>query len=193
MRHTLGLTENPCRACEVRCGRRVNRIHHRSGKRVTHAARTATRLLLSPCSSPFPCTAATAPAAPPPLAAGADLQAPGAAGLPAFLPSARVRRPNWGPLSGPTLAACHAASRLLGVACSHKREGRPRPQEGALSPDLLCVPAGDPLVRHVRFLAADGTPLDLSDPRVVIIWQIITPDGVEMLAKKTGDPGLTIV
>lgn len=69
----------------------------------------------------------------------------------------------------------------------------PGQREGPLSPDLLCVPAGDALVRHVRFLAADGSPLDLSDPRVAIRWQIITPEGVEMLAKRTGDAGLTIV
>ena len=69
----------------------------------------------------------------------------------------------------------------------------PGNSEGPLGPDLLCVPAGDALVRHVRFLAADGSPLDLSDPRVAIRWQIITREGVEMIAKRTGDPGLTIV
>ncbi len=65
--------------------------------------------------------------------------------------------------------------------------------EAPLSPDSLCVPAGDTLVRHVRFLAADGSSLDVSDPRVSIRWQIITPEGMEMLTKKTGDPGVTIV
>jgi hypothetical protein len=69
----------------------------------------------------------------------------------------------------------------------------PGHREGPLSPDSLCVPAGDTLVRHVRFLAADGSQLDVSDPRVLIRWQIITPDGMEMLTKKTGDPGMTIV
>jgi len=65
--------------------------------------------------------------------------------------------------------------------------------EGPLGPDSVCVPAGDLLVRHVRFLAADGSPLNMSDPRISIRWQIITPDGMEMLAKKTGDPGVAIV
>ena len=69
----------------------------------------------------------------------------------------------------------------------------PDTREEPLNPDLLCVPAGDALVRHVRFLAADGSPLNLSDPQLAIRWQIITPEGVEMLSKKTGDPGLTIV
>jgi hypothetical protein len=62
-----------------------------------------------------------------------------------------------------------------------------------LYPDSLCVPAGDALVRHVRFFAADGSPLDLSDPRVSIRWQIITPEGAEVLTKKTGHLGVTIV
>jgi hypothetical protein len=65
--------------------------------------------------------------------------------------------------------------------------------EGPLSPDSVCVSAGDTLVRHVRFLAADGSPLDVSDPHVSIRWQIITPEGIEMLTKRTGDPGVTIV
>ncbi len=59
--------------------------------------------------------------------------------------------------------------------------------------DRLCAPMGEPLVRHVRFLAADGTPLDVSGARVSIRWQIITPEGAEMLTKKTGDLGVTIV
>ena len=69
----------------------------------------------------------------------------------------------------------------------------PGNREGPLSPDSPCVPAGDTLLRHVRFLAPAGSPLDVSDPRVSIRWQIITPDGMEMLTKKTGDPGVTIV
>lgn len=64
---------------------------------------------------------------------------------------------------------------------------------GPPRPDSLCVLAGEPIVRHVRFLAADGTPLDVSDPRVSIKWQILTPEGMERLTKKTGDPGVTIV
>jgi|SRR5215470_15810447 len=66
-------------------------------------------------------------------------------------------------------------------------------KENPLSVDSLCVLAGDTFVRHVRFLAADGSPLDVSDPRVMLRWQIVTPEGMEMLAKKTGDPGVTIV
>jgi hypothetical protein len=66
-------------------------------------------------------------------------------------------------------------------------------RKAPLSPDSVCVPAGDTLVRHAQFLAADGSPLDLSDPRISIRWQIITPEGMEMLTKKTGDPGITIV
>ncbi len=69
----------------------------------------------------------------------------------------------------------------------------PGPSDSSLRPDALCVLAGDALVRHVRFLAADGSPLDLSDPGVVIRWQIITPEGMDMLTKKSGDPGVTIV
>jgi hypothetical protein len=69
----------------------------------------------------------------------------------------------------------------------------PKHGEDLLSTDSLCVPAGDALVRHVRFLAADGSRLDVSDPRVSIRWQIISHQGLEMLAKKTGDPGVTIV
>jgi|ERR1051325_5423295 hypothetical protein len=69
----------------------------------------------------------------------------------------------------------------------------PARSEDPPSPDLVCVPAGDTVVRHVRFLAADGSPLDVSDPRVSIRWQIITPEGMEMLIKKTGDPGVTII
>ncbi len=74
-----------------------------------------------------------------------------------------------------------------------KKKVTASPSDGPLSPDSLCVPAGDPLVRHVRFFAADGSPLDISDPRVLIKWQIITPEGMEMLRKKSGDPGVTIV
>ena len=62
-----------------------------------------------------------------------------------------------------------------------------------LYPESTCVPAGEALVRHVRFLAADGSALDLSDPRVSIRWQIITAEGAEMLTKKTGHAGVTIV
>jgi len=66
-------------------------------------------------------------------------------------------------------------------------------KENPLGVDSLCVLAGDTFVRHVRFFAADGSPLDVSDPRVMLRWQIVTPEGMEMLAKKTGDPGVTIV
>jgi hypothetical protein len=62
-----------------------------------------------------------------------------------------------------------------------------------LYPESPCVPAGDALVRQVRFLAADGSALDLSDPHVSIRWQIITPEGAEMLTKKTGHLGVMIV
>jgi hypothetical protein len=74
-----------------------------------------------------------------------------------------------------------------------KEKVAPGPRDGPLSQDSLCVPAGDTLVRHVRFLAADGSPLDVSDPRVLIRWQIITSEGMEMLTKNSGDPGVTIV
>jgi hypothetical protein len=74
-----------------------------------------------------------------------------------------------------------------------KEKIAPADKEPPLSPDSLCVPAGDTILRHVRFLAADGSPLDLSDPRVSIGWQIITPEGMEMLTKKTGDLGVTIL
>ncbi len=59
--------------------------------------------------------------------------------------------------------------------------------------DSLCVPAGETLVRHVRFLAADGTPLNVSDPSVSIRWQIITPEGTEILKKSLGEFGVAIV
>jgi hypothetical protein len=120
---------------------------------------------------------------------------------PAFGASRPIRKPTF----GHTLSSVYDSSLLLHelLSCPRRPSGRSLmgmqekiasgPSEAPLSPSSLCVPAGDCLVRHISFVAADGSPLDISDPGVSIRWQILTPDGVEMLSKKTGDPGVTII
>jgi hypothetical protein len=59
--------------------------------------------------------------------------------------------------------------------------------------DLLSVHAGDTLIRHVCCHGVDGLPLDLTDARISIEWTIATATGVPVLAKRTGDLGVSML